>query len=110
MELMSDSLQDASPQPFDNDVEPLGGLSNDQREIWKKILNLHQETAVRFTLANLEEQGKPELSENISLTLDLLERMGLIVPVTILDPDTLEVKIYYQRFSEKDKWQWQAES
>jgi type I restriction enzyme M protein len=52
----------------------------------------------------VEPSGALEASENTLATLDLLERRGVIIPVTIADPNTGELMMFYRRVTERDRW------
>ncbi len=99
-------------------VEPFGVLSREQQAVWervrKKVQTLHEgktsyDTAVLFTLEEVNSSSDTEGSETIRLTLDLLERMGVIVPVTIADPHTGEPVAFYRRVTDRDLWRFEAE-
>jgi type I restriction enzyme M protein len=61
-------------------------------------------TATLFTPANVEPSGASEASEDTLATLDLLERMGVIIPVTVADQNTGELMAFYRRVTERDRW------
>jgi len=100
-------------------VEPFGVLSREQQAVWervrKKVQTLHEgktsyDTAVLFTPEEVNPGSDTDVSETTRLTLDLLERMGVIVPVTIADPHTGEPVGFYRRVTERDLWQFEAEA
>ena len=99
-------------------VEPFGVLSQEQRAVWKqvrkKIKKLQhdggsREIATLFTPADVEADGALEVSEGTRSTLDLLERMGLIVPVTVADPSSRESVAFYRLVTERDVWRFDLE-
>jgi type I restriction enzyme M protein len=95
-------------------VEPFGNLSNDQKKVWERVRKqVHKvrdaessyDTTLLFTPEDVMQSGETEVSETTRSTLDLLERMGLIVPVTVTDPNTGEAMAFYRRVTERDRWQ-----
>ena len=98
---------------LDKAIEPFGVFSDAQREVWKRVLKQVERvkngktsyvTAALFTPVDVEPSGALEASENTLATLDLLERMGVIIPVTIADPNTSELMVFYRRVTERDRW------
>ena len=63
-----------------------------------------------FTSEEVNPGSDTEVSETTRSTLDLLERMGVIVPVTIADPNTGEPVAFYRRVTERDLWRFEAEA
>lgn len=99
-------------------VEPFGVLSREQQTVWervrKKVQTLREDkisydAAVLFTPEEVNPGSDIDVSETTRLTLDLLERMGTIVPVTIADPNTSEPVAFYRRVTERDLWRFEAE-
>jgi type I restriction enzyme M protein len=97
----------------DKAIEPFGMLSDAQRDVRKRVLKQVERvkngktsyvTATLFTPANVEPSGASEASEDTRATLDLLERMGVIIPVTVADPNTGEPMAFYRRVTERDRW------
>jgi type I restriction enzyme M protein len=97
----------------DKAIEPFGVFSDAQREVWKRVLKQVERvrngktsylTAKLFTPVEVEAPDAVEASENTLATLDLLERMGVIIPVTIADPNTSELMMFYRRVTERDRW------
>jgi hypothetical protein len=95
-------------------VEPFGRLSPQQEAVWnrvrKKIKKIKDEngsytTAVLFTPNEIEESEVSEVSDTTRSTLDLLEHMGVIVPVSVADPNTGELVAFYRLVTERDHWQ-----
>lgn len=100
-------------------VEPFGALNREQKAVWGRVRRKVQrvrdadppyETAVPFTPEEVNADGETEVSEITRSTLDLLERMGVIVPVTIADPNTGEPIAFYRRVTERDLWRLDVES
>lgn len=100
------------PSPLLKEVKLLGDLSPEQQAVLEKVLekiepavsddeNSYQ-TATLFTPLDLENEGINEVSDNTRLTLDLLEHMGVIVPVTVVDPSTNKPVAFYRRVTEQD--------
>lgn len=96
------------------EVEPFGIFSEEQTIIWQKIrektelINPEKPdnglTAVHFTPEDIETSDTGEVSDTTRQTLDLLECMGIIVPVTVTDTKTGESIAFYRRVTERDKW------
>lgn len=96
------------------EVEPFGIFSEEQTIIWEKIRKKTQPiipekpdnglTAVHFTPEDIETSDTGEVSDTTRQTLDLLECMGIIVPVTVADTKTGESIAFYRRVTERDKW------
>jgi type I restriction enzyme M protein len=97
----------------DKAIEPFGMFSDAQRDVWKRVPKQVKRvkhgqtsyvTAALFTPANVEPSGASEASEDTRATLDLLERMGVIIPVTVADPNTGELMAFFRRVTERDRW------
>jgi type I restriction enzyme M protein len=114
---LSPIAREKLPSPLltehDKAVEPFGILSDAQRDVWKRVLKQVERvkngktsyfTAALFTPANVEPSGGSEASEDTLSTLGLLERMGVIIPVTVADPNTGELMAFYRRVTERDRW------
>jgi type I restriction-modification system DNA methylase subunit len=106
------------PSPL-ADIASLGilsKLSQEQNAVWERIQAKtekidsseedNQKTAVHFTLEELVPEDANEMLETTRSTLDLLERMGVIVPVTITAPSTDESIQCYRRVTKRDLWQF----
>lgn len=107
------------PSPLE-DLKPFGTLSPEQRVVWEKVrektelINPEQPdnglTAVHFIGQDVDSSDTGEVSDTTRLTLELLERMGLVVLVTIAQPtteeaDTDEPVALYRRVTKRDLWQ-----
>jgi SAM-dependent methyltransferase len=107
-ELLTASLRDMVSE-VQQIVEPPTSLSNEQQEVWNRILEITKENVnLSFTQQQLRVSGIHESSKQLILTLELFERMGLIIPVTKLDQRTLQPEdtYYYRRVTAKDEWNW----
>ena len=102
------------------EIEPFGTLSKEQKQVWEQIRQESElivnnddlaqyQTAVHFSREKLGTISTEEVSDSTGLTLELLERMGVIVPVTLLDPNTNEPVALYRRVTERDLWLLTAE-
>jgi methylase of polypeptide subunit release factors len=100
------------PSPLLEEVKVFGDLNPEQQIVLEKVLekiepavpddeNSYQ-TATLFTPLDLENEGINEVSDNTRLTLDLLEHMGVIVPVAVVDPSTKKPVAFYRRVTEQD--------
>ncbi|MEQ8464343.1 HsdM family class I SAM-dependent methyltransferase [Coleofasciculus sp. E1-EBD-02] len=106
------------PSPLAN-IASLGILEKlnlEQKTIWERIQAKiekidsrdqdNPQTAVHFTLEELIQEDDSEILEMTRSTVDLLERLGVIVPVTITTPSTDESIQCYRRVTERDLWQF----
>ncbi|WP_449420572.1 HsdM family class I SAM-dependent methyltransferase [Phormidium nigroviride] len=101
------------------EIELFGTLSKEQQEVWEQVRKETEParnddsdeylTAVHFTPEKLSTISSEEVSDTTHLTLELLECMGVIVPVTIADPITSEPVALYRRVTERDLWQLDSE-
>ena len=100
-------------------VEPFGVLSREQQAVWERVRKKVQtlpdgktpyDTTVLFTPEEVNSGSETEVSEITLSTLELLERMGVIVPVTIADPNTGEPVAFYRRVTERDLWRFETEA
>lgn len=103
------------PSPVQEEVIPFRGLSQEQARIWERICTIsqqHEQFNGLFTVENIQDDQTVEMRETIHLTLDLFERMGVIVPVTIVDPQKKESlqATFYRRITERDLWEDEEEA
>ncbi|MEC4816402.1 MAG: N-6 DNA methylase [Scytonema sp. PMC 1069.18] len=102
------------PSPIQEDIKPFGNLSQEQIKIWQKVcekteivtdneINSYY-TAALFTLEEFSTSDTNEATEVTRSTIDLLECMGVIVPVTIADPKTNQPLLFYRRVVQRDIW------
>ena len=100
-------------------VSPFGTLSEEQKEVWKLVLdqteevNEEEKTGKYFTPQMLFEQSPEGITEEcIDLTLDILAGMGLIIPVSQPNPidSTAPPMSFYRIVEERDKWQFDISS
>lgn len=85
-----------------------------QMTMWKKIQKKAEEfsseehgtyeIATHFTPAEVTEDNSGQVSKETQATLDLFERMGIIVPVAIAIPNVKDPRPYYRRVTEQDRW------
>ncbi len=85
-----------------------------QMTVWKKIQEKIDEfsseehgtyeIATHFTPAEVTEDNSGQVSKETQATLDLFERMGIIVPVAIAVPNAKEPLPYYRRVTQQDRW------
>jgi type I restriction-modification system DNA methylase subunit len=102
------------PSPLQAEIQPFGNLSQEQIKIWQKVYEKTESvtdneidsyhTAALFTLEDLSNADVDEATDVTRSTIDLLERMGVIVPVTIADPKTNEPLLFYRRVTQRDIW------
>ncbi len=93
------------------EIEPFEGLSAEQEGIWKRVTSVSansNDTAGLFTLDDIVDLDELESAKSVYQTLELLEKMGVIVAVTIVDPRTREPlsATFYRRITERDRWEW----
>lgn len=102
------------PSPIQEKIKPFGKLSTEQIKVWEKVCEKTEtvfdnkidnyDTAALFTLEELSTAGNDEATDVTRSTIDLLERMGVIVPVTVADPKTSEPLLFYRRITQRDIW------
>lgn len=94
-------------------LQPFGALSKEQEAVWQGVRGRVETwekgeekypTPVPFTPAEIELQEGSDPSPGTQTTLDILERMGLIVPITIMSPEGEEAAMRYRLVSERDRW------
>ncbi len=108
------------PSPIQAEIKPFGKLSQEQIKIWEKVCDKTEavndnevdnyNTAALFTLEELSTAGNEEVTDVTRSTIDLLERMGIIVAVTVADPKTNEPLSFYLRVTERDTWHLDSEA
>lgn len=107
------------PSPiFEPEFKLLEKLNPEQTKIWNKVREKTEqitdnerdnyETAAHFTLEDLNAANTEDVADATRQTIDLLERMGVIVPVTIADPKTNDPIFFYRRVTERDLWQFDS--
>ena len=57
----------------------------------------------------VEANSADEVSDTTKLTIELFERMGVILPVYVIDPETEEPIALYRRITRRDQWQLDLE-
>jgi hypothetical protein len=111
--IASEKLPSPLLTEHDKAIEPFGVFSDEQRDVWKRVLKQVERirngktsyhTAKLFTPVEVDAPGALEASANTLATLDLLERMRVIISVTIADPNTGELMEFYRRVTERDRW------
>ncbi len=108
------------PSPIQAEIKPFGKLSQEQIKIWEKVCDKTEavndneadnyNTAALFTLEELSTADNEEVTDVTRSTIDLLERMGIIVAVTVADPKTNEPLSFYRRVTERDTWHLDSEA
>jgi len=102
------------PKLIQEELNVISKLNYEQQQVWRKICEKtalvgdaepdNYETALHFTLEQLNLDYSEGTLESTRLTLALLERMGLIVPVTVVDPKIKSTMFAYRRVTERDTW------
>jgi hypothetical protein len=95
------------PSKTRGDLRPFTRLAEGQEQFWQRICAMSEQRSNTLNgLFTLEDARGPETLETARLTLELFERMGVIVSVTLVDPNTREAlpTILYRRVSERDLW------
>ncbi|MBD3881710.1 N-6 DNA methylase [Phormidium tenue FACHB-886] len=102
------------PKLIQEELNVVSKLNDDQQQVWRKICEKtalvgdaepdNYETALHFTLEQLNLDYSEGTLESTRLTLALLECMGLIVPVTVVDPKSKSTMFAYRRVTERDIW------
>ncbi|ACK70512.1 N-6 DNA methylase [Gloeothece citriformis PCC 7424] len=96
------------PSPIAETFIPFGQLNPQQQDIWDKIQSQTQpytndegenyKIALHFIPQDIEIEDNGEISDTTQRTLELLDAMGVIIPVTI------DNKLYYRRVTQRDLW------
>ena len=95
------------------DIQPFGQLDTTQDRIWQSIAAMTEaapddaarQTGRLFTAQNILEQNLTFGENTVRLALEIFEAMGLIVPITLKQPQTGEPLAFYRRTQENDTWQ-----
>lgn len=106
-----DTFLQVQPAQVQEDIKPLAGLSVRQQLIWDRILELTRaDPTASFSVQKLQNLTPTLQRKELTQTLDLLEYMGAIVPVTKIDQKTLlaEETDYYTLVTTRDKWIWES--
>lgn len=105
--------QQFPPPLLQSGAGPFGTLSELQLKVWNRIIEKTQhwtegtseyEVALHFTANEVDPSGG-EASPSTRATLALLERMGLIVAVTLSPPPRAEPAVVYRRATQQDLWE-----
>ncbi|MFW9917513.1 MAG: class I SAM-dependent DNA methyltransferase [Candidatus Thorarchaeota archaeon] len=95
-------------------LEPFGSLTEEQRNVWQvvcqKTQNWKEEdedyaTPIYFTEKDVDPTEGQEASAGTRSTLELFEKMGLIVRVNIGAVESDERIVCYRLASERDRWE-----
>ncbi|MGG6239655.1 HsdM family class I SAM-dependent methyltransferase [Nodosilinea sp. AN01ver1] len=103
-----------SPLLEDEELPLVTQFNEEQKAIWTKVCERtgpahsdeadNYETATLFTPQDISRDNAEDMAE-AKRTLDLMERMGLIVPVTITETQSDESSFFYRRVTQRDLWQ-----
>jgi hypothetical protein len=94
--------------PILREITPIKGLSQAQEYVWQCICEIsdrHEKTMNGlFTFEDIRVLQEDD--DNTRHTLDLFECMGVIVPVTIVDPSDRSplLTTFYRRITARDLW------
>lgn len=88
-------------------ISPFVDISSEQLKVWQRICSVadkHEGKNGLFTLRDIASDGIEE--EQARLAMELFEWMGVVVPVTVMNPNTREsIKTpLYRRVTERDLW------
>jgi hypothetical protein len=91
----------------EKEIEPFEEISHEQRQVWKNIYRIteeHKDQNGYFTFKGLIQNGIGDKATR--LTLELFEWMGVIVPATLVKPNSQEAlkTTFYRRVTERDIW------
>lgn len=111
--------QQQIPSLLVSDAAPFGNLSLEQKAVWEQVrqktkpINQNDPNSglmvVYFTPQDIEITDNEELADTTNKTLELLECMGVIVPVTIENSDNGNSIGLYRRLTERDLWYLDSE-
>jgi type I restriction-modification system DNA methylase subunit len=94
-------------------AKPFGTLSEDQKAVWDRICKNVEgregdtkgyQTPKHFVREAVEAGEEPEMRASTQATLGLFEKMGLIIPVMVVDPASERELSCYRLASERDRW------
>ena len=81
---------------------PFGALSDVQRDIWQAIKGFKEGKSARpFTAAEINVECTESEKR---LALELFEAMGLIVPITLKNPESRQLLNFYRLAESNDRW------
>lgn len=91
----------------EQEILPFPDISKEQDQVWRRICIIAEQHSNKNGLFSKKDVVGEEIGEDlVHLTFELFEWMGVIVPVTIVDPDKREsIKTpMYRRITERDLW------
>lgn len=107
------------PSPLLKRLRILGALSQEQERIWKRVQRKKQkieEDGWRYVTTRPFTQDEIILNRGesdpalVRATIDLLEALGVIVPITIPHPNTETPAPLYRLAAERDEWLFEREA
>jgi type I restriction enzyme M protein len=105
------------PSPVLSRLKLLSAFSQEQKRIWKRIQSMTVKveeggylTALPFTQDQIMSNEGELDSLLVRSTIDLLESLGVLVPITIPHPDTDTPAPLYRLASERDDWLFEREA
>ncbi|AKJ03975.1 N-6 DNA methylase [Archangium gephyra] len=109
---------DVYPEPlWEGGLEQLtllGRLGWEQHRIWEvvsaQVTTIEPMNPPRTMYRTAARFGPTDVGDSNASTLSLLERMGLVVKVSIADGQSLEPRTYYRRVTERDRWNFEEDS
>jgi hypothetical protein len=91
----------------EKDISPFSDISGEQLQVWQRICAVAEQHKDKNGLFSMKDIVGDEVGEEKArLAIELFEWMGVIVPVTIVDPIKREsIKTpMYRRVTERDLW------
>jgi type I restriction enzyme M protein len=105
------------PSPLLSRLRLLTTLSKEQNRIWKRLrstmVKVDEEgylAAQPFTQDQIMSNKRESDSILVQSTIDLLESLGVLVPITIPHPDTDTPTALYRLATERDEWMFEREA
>jgi type I restriction enzyme M protein len=105
-----------SPMPIDigNGIQPFGNLSAAQKNVWNLIQGKVEQyqkgdepaytIPIHFSTKEVDPETSEKASSSTLQSIQLFEKMGLIIPVKIVSPEKSHEASCYRLLSQKDVW------
>jgi type I restriction enzyme M protein len=112
--IASEKIPSPVLQEMGNIIQPFGNLSNTQKRVWnliqEKIENYQKGIEasymipVHFATDEIDPDALERTSSSTLQSIELFEKMGLIIPVKIVSPESSKEASCYRLLSKRDVW------